>query len=287
MVKKKARKVKLKDISEISATDLDKVPTMMIAGEREIALDFATKTYNEFKETVKAIILFGSSARQESNLDSDIDIIVIIDDVSINWDEELIATYREELGKIIQTNPYRKSLHVNTVKLSTWWQDMMTGDPVVMNILRYGDALIDHGGFFIPQKSLLLAGKIRATPEAIYNLLQRAPVHLSRARNSLLGVVDGLYWACVDSAHAAIMAAKLNSPSPEQIEQILKDEFVKKGLLKSSYADFYGEIFKLSKEIVYGKLTDVPGKQIDELKQKTDEFIGVMSDIVRRLVMEK
>lgn len=287
MVKKNVKKSKLKDINEVPKADLEKVPTMMIAGEREIALDFATKAYNEFEQTIKAIILFGSSARQESNLDSDIDVIVIIDDVSIAWDEELIATYREELGKIIQMNPYRKPLHVNTVKLSTWWQDMMTGDPVVMNILRYGDALIDHGGFFIPQKALLQSGKIRPTPEAIYNLLQRAPAHLARARNSLLGVVDGLYWACVDSAHAAIIAANISSPSPEQIEQILKDEFVKKGLLKSSYVDFYGEIFRMSKEIVYGKLTDVPGKKIDELKQKTDEFIGEMSGIVRKLVTNK
>ncbi len=287
MVKKNVKKSKLKGINEVPKSDFEKVPTMMIAGEREIALDFATKVYNKFEQTVKAIILFGSSARQESNLDSDIDVIVIIDDVSIIWDEELIATYREELGKIIQTNPYRKPLHVNTVKLSTWWQDMMTGDPVVMNILRYGDALIDHGGFFIPQKALLQAGKIRPTPEAIYNLLQRAPIHLARARNSLLGVVDGLYWACVDSAHAAIIAANISSPSPEQIEQILKDEFVKKGLLKNSYADFYGEIFKLSKEIVYGKLMDVSGKKIDEIKQKTDEFIGEMSGIVKKLVTNK
>ena len=43
---------------------------------------------------------------------SDIDIIIIIDDASIKWDMELIAWYRQELGKIIQTNPYKKSLHI-------------------------------------------------------------------------------------------------------------------------------------------------------------------------------
>ena len=287
MVKKSVKKSKLKDINEIPKSDLEKVPTMMIAGEREIALDFATKVYKKFEQTVKAIILFGSSVKKEATLDSDIDVIIIIDDVSIIWDEELIATYREELGKIIQTNPYRKALHVNSVKLSTWWQDLMTGDPVVMNVLRYGDALIDHGGFFIPQKALLQAGKIKSTPESIYNLLQRAPLHLARARSSLLGVIDGLYWACVDSAHAAIIAANIPAPSPEQIEQILKDNFVKKGLCKSNYSDFYGEIFALSKEIVYGKLTDVAGKKIDDLRAKTDGFVGQMSKIVKDLTAEK
>lgn len=285
MVKKK--KVTIKDINEIPKSDLDKVPTMMIAGEREIALDFATKVYKKFEQTVKAIILFGSSAKKEATLDSDIDIIIIIDDVSIIWDEELIATYREELGKIIQTNPYRKALHVNSVKLSTWWQDLMMGDPVVMNVLRYGDALIDHGGFFIPQKALLQAGKIKSTPEAIYNLLQRVPMHLSRARSSLLGVIDGLYWACVDSAHAAIIAANIPAPSPEQIEQIMRDNFVKKNICRGSYADFYGEIFALSKEVVYGKLTDISGKKLDDLKTKTDDFVREMSKIVKEITSEK
>ena len=34
----------------------------------------------------------------------------------------------------------------------------MHGDPVVINILRYGEALIDYGGFFNPLKSLFFSG---------------------------------------------------------------------------------------------------------------------------------
>jgi len=281
---KKIKKEKVGDISKISHEDLSKVPTMMIATERDIALDFSTKVYKKFEQMIKAAVLFGSSAKQESKPDSDIDVIIILDDVSILWDEELIATYREELGKIIQANPYRKSLHINTVKLSTWWQDLIKGDPVVINILRYGDALIDYGGFFIPQKALLQQGKIRSTPEAIYSLLERTPFHLSRARSSLLSVVDAYYWACVDSAHAAIISTGILPPSPEQIEFILKEEFVVKGLLKQKYADFYSEIYALTKEIVHGKRNEVSGKTIDDLKEKTDDFVREMSLLVDELV---
>src|SRR3989344_954837 len=70
----------------------------------------------------------------------------------------------------------------NTVKLSTWWQDLINGDPVVINVIRYGETLLDMGGYFNPLKVLLQQGKIKSTPEAIYTLLQRAPQHMARSR---------------------------------------------------------------------------------------------------------
>lgn len=261
--------------------------TLKITSERDIALDFASKVYKEFDKIIKSVVLFGSSAKKISTPDSDIDIIIIIDDVSIRWDQELIAWYREELGGLIRGNPYKKSLHINTVKLSTWWGDLTRGDPVIVNILRYGEPLIDFGGFFTPLKVLLQEGKIRSTPESIYTLLQRAPVHMARARAGLLSVVDGLYWACVDSAHAALIAAKIMPPSPEHISEILKEEFVDKKMLKQKYADYYLQIHQIAKEIIHGKKIEIKGRDVDELTAITDEFVGEMARIVDELVEKK
>ena len=117
-----------KKVKKIPTRKLEKSKTLLIAGEREIAADFAMKVYENFDQMIKSVILFGSSAKKASTPESDIDVIIIIDDVSVRWDQELIAWYREELGKLIKDNPYRKSLHINSVKLSTWWEDMMRGD---------------------------------------------------------------------------------------------------------------------------------------------------------------
>ena len=76
--------------------------------------------------------------------------------------EKIEQTYREELDKILKGNPYKKNLHINTIKLSTWWEDLMRGDPVLINILRYGEAMIDFAGFFNPIKYLLINGKIKS-----------------------------------------------------------------------------------------------------------------------------
>jgi len=261
-----------------------KPKTLLIAGEREIAADFAMKVYEEFDQMIKSVVLFGSSAKKVSTPDSDIDIIIIIDDVSVRWDQELIAWYREELGKLIKANPYRKSLHINSVKLTTWWEDLMRGDPVVINVLRYGDALIDFGGFFNPLRILLKEGKIRSTPESIYTLLQRAPGHMARAKQSMLAVVDGLYWTMVDAAHATLIAANVMPSSPEEISDILTEKFVKTKVLDKKYINYYVEIHSAAKEIAHGNLTSIEGKKLDDWFKMADSFLGEMAKLVDKLI---
>jgi len=262
-------------------------PTLKIVGEREIAADFAMKVYEKFDQMIKSIVLFGSSAKKVSTPDSDIDIIVIIDDVSVRWDSELIAWYREELGKLIKANPYSRSLHINSVKLSTWWEDVMRGDPVVINVLRYGDALVDFGGFFNPLRILLRDGRIRSTPESIYTLLQRAPGHLTRAKQSMLAVVDGLYWTMVDAAHAALIVADVMPSSPEDIPNVLRETFVKTKKLNKKFVDYYEEVHSVAKDIVHGNLTFVKGKNLDDWFEKADSFLGEMAVLVDSLIDEK
>ena len=286
MVKEKPKKSP--EPKETKITIKDKKPeTMFLMTERDIAMDFASKTYQEFDQMIKSIILFGSTAKKLSTPGSDIDIIVIIDDVSIQWDQELVSHYREKLADIIKANPYTKALHINTVKLSTWWEDLNRGDPIIINILRYGESLIDFGGFFTPLKVLLQQGKIKSTPESIYTLLQRAPNHMARARTSMLAAVDGLYWAAVDSAHAALISANIMPPSPEQIPEILDQTFVKNKTLKPVHVETYFQLHELAKEIIHGKKTQVSGKEIDELSQKTDAFVGEMARIVEELISKE
>ncbi len=275
---KKEKEVKEKDITN---------PTLMLATDREISLDFATKVYKRFENLVKSIVLFGSSSKKVSLPSSDIDIIIIIDDVSVRWDQELISYYREELGKLIVANPYKKSLHVNTVKLSTWWDDLIRGDPILINVIRYGDPLIDVGSFFAPLKVLLQEGKIRPTPEAVYSLLNRAPTHLMKAKLALFGVVESLYWCCVDSAHAALISADEEPASPENIYTLLVENFVRRSWIKQKIADYYKEIFDIYKGISHGTIKEIKAGAIDDLFYKADVFLGEMANLVEKIVEKR
>jgi len=278
-MKKQTRKITKS--KKLSAKDF---PTLSLINETDIALDFANKVYQKFDKLIKSVILFGSTVKKNNTSGSDIDIIILVDDASVKFDAELTAWYRDGLGKIIQVNPYKQELHINTVKLTTWWNDLLRGDPTIINIIRYGEELIDFGGFFRPLRILLQDGKINSTPESIYTCLQRAPIHLANSKRAEISAVEGLYWAMVDSAHALLMTVKITPPSPEHIPQLLKETFVDRKILDSKYIEWYNEVFNLHKGIMHGTIRDVQGQNLDELQKKTEQFIRIMAETINKVL---
>jgi uncharacterized protein (UPF0332 family) len=283
MAKKRVRKVKtIKNKVKVKSTSKLKAPKFRT--DKDVATDFATKVHKKFNHLIKASILFGSQAKDNAGPDSDIDIIFVVDDAAINWDDELTAWYREELGKLITSQDYGRDLHINTIRLTTWWQDIMHGDPVVLNILRNGQAIIDIAGFFNPIKALLLQGRIHSTPEAVFHALQRAPAHLARSKYAELQTIEGVYWSMVDSAQAALITLGKLPPSPEHVTTMLNQEFADRDLLKSEYVKWYREIYNLHKGISHGEIREIKGEMIDVWQDRAEQFMKKMAEIIDRLI---
>ncbi|MFA5174349.1 MAG: nucleotidyltransferase domain-containing protein [Candidatus Pacearchaeota archaeon] len=260
------------------------LPQLNLKSERDIAMDFATKVYKKFDKLIKSIILFGSTVKNTEVVGSDIDIIIIVDDASIKFDEKTILWYREELGKIIQGNPYGQDLHINTIKLSTWWSDLIRGDPVIINAIRYGETIIDFGGFFNPLKIILEQGKIKPSPEAIYIALNRVPNHITRSRLSEISAIEGCYWAFVDAAQALLMSIKVLPPSPEHIPLLLKEHFVDKKLMKIQCVTDFRDLYDLHRRIMHGDIKNLDGDIIDGWQDKAEEFFKVVMKLIEEII---
>jgi len=142
-------------------------------------------------------------------------------------------------------------------------------------------------GFCEPLKFLLIKGKIKSTPEAIYSCLKRAPTHIVRSKASQLNSIEGLYWSMVDSSHAALIAAGISPPSPEHIPSDLKDSFVNTGKLKMKYVIWYRDLLLLHKKIVHGDVKDLKGVEIDDWQARAEEFLKVMAELVKDLIEGK
>ncbi len=252
--------------------------------DKDIAFDFAGKVYNKFRDVVKAIAMFGSVTKLEATPKSDIDIIIIIDDCTINWDDELIGWYREELAKLLIANKYRKEIHINTVTLTAFWEEIRAGEPLIINILRYGEALIDVGGFFDPLKVLLSKGKIRPSAEAIFTTMQRTGQHLGRANANILNSIEGFYWAMVDASHSTLMAMNLIPPSPEHIGELLQQHVVDKKILDKKYVENYEYVRKKAKAIIHGEIKKLEGKDIQDLQEKAEAFVKELNEITKALI---
>ncbi len=201
----------------------------------------------------------------------------------VPFDDKLISWYREELGKIIQKNPYKKDLHINTIKLTTWWEDLFKGDPVVINIIRYGEPIMDLG-FFDPLKTLLAQGRIKPTPESIYTIINRIPDHILRSKLAEASAIEGCYWAMIESAQALLMSIKVLPPSPEHIAILLKENFVDKNLLKMRYVTDLRDVYDLHRRIVHGEVRDIQGKSLDEWQKKAEDFFKVTIKLINEII---
>lgn len=242
----------------------------------DIAYKFAAKAYKEFGTFVKAIVLFGSVTRKAEEA-GDIDILIIIDDLSLALRPEVVQTYRILTQKLIaDVSP---KLHVTTLKLTTFFEYAKVGDPVAVNILRDGVALIDTG-FFEPLQLLLRTGRIRPTPESMWSYYIRAPATIQNAKWHVLQATLDLYWAVIDAAHAALMKANQIPPTPEHVADYLDDIFVKTKRLPPKYVATMRNFYKLSKDITHRTLKEINGQQYDRYMKDAQEFVNEMKLIV-------
>ena len=251
--------------------------------EFSIAREFAKRTYKEFGTFIKALILFGSTAQGKLAKEGDIDILIILDDVSVNLTRNLTQTYRIVIEKILSGMVDSDRLHIQSMKFTSWWEYIRAGDPVAINVLRYGVALIDTG-IFDPLQALLDNGRIRPTKESIHTYFVMAPASMHRAKNHLMSAMIDLYWASIDAAHAALMSLGEIPPSPEHVSDMLEKKMVKKGLLKKRYADIMRKNYITFKKIIHRDIKEVSGADYDNYSKNTAIFVNEIKKFLDKRV---
>lgn len=241
-----------------------------------LATKFTKRAYDEFGKFLRAVVLFGGAARQEKKT-NDIDVLLIVDDVQVTFSPELVQTYRIITEKIVTECSTR--IHVTSLKFTTFWDLVRACDPVAINMLRDGVALIDSG-FFDPLQVLLLQGKIRPTQEAIWTYYARAPTTLSNARWHVTQAALDLYWAVIDAAHAAVMTTNSVPPSPAHIADLLEEHFARKGLLEQKYVETMRMFYDLSKKIVHREIKEISGVEYTKYLTEAEDFVNRMKRII-------
>ena len=247
--------------------------------ELRVAYEFAKRMHGEFGDFLKAIVLFGSTAKHIVNKAGDVDILVVVDDVTVTPTQELVEAYRIIVEKMVTDVSTR--LHVTTIKLSTFWEYIRAGDPIGMNILRDGVALLDTG-FFDPLRALLMRGRIRPSEEAVWTYFARAPRTLHNAKWHVLQAVIDMYWAVIDAAHAAIMVLGETPPSPDHVAFILEEKLIKPNHLDRKYAAIVNKFYLLQKKIMHREIREIKGAYLDTLFKEAQDFVERIDDLINK-----
>lgn len=233
---------------------------------------FSKELIVEMKDLIKSIVLFGSNTKNTQNKDSDIDLMIVLDNVSVFVTPELREAYKIILDKLIRENSSK--LHVMTVNFSDCFDMARKGDPVLINVLRYGISIFDNN-LIEPLQYLLEIGKIRPTKEAVYNYMSRANTLLDETKNHLNLAVLDLYYAVVDIVHSAIITQKKVPPSPKDMPKIFEEIFSKKCYKK--YSDYIRELYDVAKKIEHNADNKITGVYYDDLKSKTSKLVSFLN----------
>ena len=245
----------------------------------DLAYDFTKKLYKEFGDFLKAVVLFGSTVRNKGEKQHDIDILVIVDDTSVFIGEDVTEAYRIITEKLIAS--VSTKIHVTTIKFTSFWNYMRAGDPIGINILRDGLPLIDKG-FFAPMQVMLYQGRIRPTYEAIWTYFEQAPKTLDNSKWHIMQATLDLYWAVIDSAHAALMRKNEVPPTPEHVADILDRVYVKHRLLEKKYVDTMRKFYVLSKKITHREIKTISGQEYERYYQEAEAFVRRMKQLVEK-----
>ncbi len=246
--------------------------------EVDIALHFSKEMLNEFKGFIKSIVLFGSTARRNKKK-GDIDILVIIDDISIEFNKAIVQGYRILTEKIVDKTSHE--LHITSMRLTNYWEYVRAGDPIAVNILREGIAIMDTG-IFNPMKVLLYQGRIKPSQESILNYISRSEFQFDSAKRHILAACIDLYWGVVDAAESALMKVNDIPPGPAHIHHLFEKRFVNTGKLSRKYSIVLQELYHLNKSITHHEVTFISGEQFDKYKIMAEDFIFQMQKIVNQ-----
>ncbi|MGM5483092.1 MAG: nucleotidyltransferase domain-containing protein [Nanobdellota archaeon] len=245
--------------------------------EIDIAYSFSKEIFKEFGNFIRAIVLFGSNATNPNNHEGDIDILLVVDDVSYHMTPEIVESYRLTIENTILK--VSKRIHVTTLKFTSFWDYIRLGDPVGLNILRDGVALIDTG-FFTPMQMLLYNGEVRPSNEAVMSYISRAPQALHRSRWHLLQATLDLYWSVIDAAQAAIMKAGEMPPNPADASRVL-EKLVSQKLISKKQPKTMAFFYKLGKQIIHHKKTDVNGKEYEDYYKRAKDFVDELKKFAK------
>lgn len=247
------------------------------AEHTDVATRFAKSVDKELGDFLKAAVLFGSCATNKTNSMSDIDVLLIVDDVGRVVSPEVTEAYRLVVHKCAtQVSPL---LHINTLRLSNFWELCRQGDPVMTNMLRDGIVLLDRG-FFGAAQLLLEQGRIRPSKEAIWTYYMRTGNTLKSARQHLLSACIDLYWAAMDASHAALMSMGEVPPTPEHVPDMLERVLVKRKLLDPKSPKIVRELYHLQKQIIHREIKEISGEQYDMYWRETLHLVDSLRTVV-------
>ncbi len=252
----------------------------------KIAKKFADELVKKYGNIIKSVVVFGSVARGDMTEESDLDIIVIYDDVAARMPPEVKERFDDDIRSMAKKLDEDMSIQP-AWSLSEFWEMARIGHPLLITIVRDGWAVYDTG-FFIPFRKLLEMGKIPSTLEAVEVFISNAPQKILKVENMKLYLIaEDLYYAVLNSAQAVLMYMGHNVPSPKNTVKTFRRYLVETGIVPDKYAKVLEKIIEFRKRVEHKEIRDVSGARLDKYIRRAKAFVARMMHLLKQLQNKK
>lgn len=274
----KDQKKVLRDIEE-RIKEREKAKGKITETDLKLLYGFADQLVDKFGGFIQGLILFGSVARGKERKESDLDVLALVDDATWEVTPELISTWRIGVGRILIEMKAAHKLHITTLGIVQFWDAIRYSEPVILNVLRDGQPIIETG-FFRPLKRLLELGAIKPSREAVEMRRINSFNFMERHNSRLLFAFDDLYWAAINAAHAVLLANDIVPASPIEVAEIFEKNLNKKVSKKD--VSFLRKIVTVTKDIAIKKKKGITIEELKNFKKDAEGFVTRMSKLSTR-----
>jgi predicted nucleotidyltransferase/uncharacterized protein YutE (UPF0331/DUF86 family) len=247
---------------------------------------FKKELLKKYKDLVKTVFVFGSYLRDDFTKESDLDVLILLDDTKMLITPEFKNRITQDAYDIAKKTD--ALLHVQPAwTVTEFWEMVRLSHPLLHTVLRDGWALYDEG-FFIPIKKLLERGKIPATIEAVEMLIASSPQKLERARSvKLYQVTEDCYGAMLNSSQGVLMYLGKPVPDPKNTPKAVKEYLVDTKILPAKYYKMLEEVIKFRKDVEHKHVKDITGAEVDKWLVKAEDYSKEMEKIYMNLQNQK
>jgi len=212
----------------------------------EILKNFTKEVLKKYGNIVRAVVLFGSTARQTFRKESDIDVFVILDDTRTRISPAFRAEIEDALEEIAKKTGPQLSVQ-QPYMLTEFWRLVREGHPIIFNFIREGIPVYDRD-IFLPIKRLLQMGEIKPSKEAVEKFIEIGPSRIKRVENAkIYMVVEDCYYAMLESAQAVLMFLGKAPPRPADAPREMDRHLVEPKFLNQKFVDYLRAVIEVRK----------------------------------------
>lgn len=241
---------------------------------------FADKVAERYGKLLGSCIVMrpGNDSSKEGAGTKDLKVFFLIDDLNSVVLNPALTDIRGGADELAYESDL--PLRCEVLLASVFWEKYNDSDLETLDMLRHGIVIKDNG-FARPLQDMLVTGKVRPTDESMKVYFVKAERSLKISGQKVNRAVLDLYWAVIDSAHAAVMVAGMTPPSPEHLAEAVKSELVKRNLVHRRCGDIVDKFYNIAKRIMHKEVFEVSGREFDSYLDDADFFIKEIDDFVR------